>query len=70
MIRKERYALEEVLELVIDHRGKTPTKLKGRWSNEGIPALSAKNIKAGTIVNEESIRFVDNDLYERWIQLN
>ena len=35
--------LEEVLDLIIDHRGKTPKKLGGTWAKSGIPALSAKN---------------------------
>ena len=34
--------LGEVLSLLIDHRGKTPKKLGGDWSREGIPAISAK----------------------------
>jgi len=60
--------LGALLETIIDYRGKTPKKLKGDWSESGIPALSAKNIKHGKIVNEESIRFVDEDLYARWMK--
>ncbi len=59
--------LREVLSLIIDHRGKTPKKLGGNWSKNGIPALSAKNIKGGRIVNEKDIRFVNKELYERWM---
>lgn len=59
--------LGTLLETVIDYRGKTPKKLKSNWSDFGIPALSAKNIKHGKIVNKESIRYVDDDLYTRWM---
>lgn len=63
-----RTTLEELIDKVIDYRGKTPKKLKGNWSSTGIPALSAKNIKGGKIVNEESIRYVDLKLYSRWMK--
>jgi len=59
--------LGEVLSLIIDHRGKTPKKLGGNWSKNGIPALSAKNIKYGQIVNEKDIKFVSRELYEKWM---
>jgi len=59
--------LENLLDILIDHRGITPKKLGGEWSVNGIPALSAKNIKTGKIVNEEDIRFVSQKLYERWM---
>ncbi len=59
--------IEDVTSLIIDHRGKTPKKLNSTWAANGIPALSAKNIKAGYIVNKNSIRFVDRSLYEKWM---
>jgi len=59
--------LENLLDILIDHRGITPKKLDGEWSVNGIPAISAKNIKTGKIVNEEDIRFVSQKLYERWM---
>ena len=62
------YKLGDIVNLVIDYRGKTPLKLGGRWSDSGYRALSAKNIKTGQIVNEESIRFVDVDLYHKWMK--
>ena len=62
------YSLGNLVELVIDYRGKTPLKLGGNWSFSGYRALSAKNIKTGQIVNEESIRFVDEDLYRKWMK--
>ena len=60
--------LKEITELVIDYRGKTPLKLGGEWSNHGYRALSAKNVKTGIIVSEESIRYVNEDLYKKWLK--
>lgn len=60
--------LGDITELVIDYRGKTPLKLGGDWSDRGYRALSAKNIKTGRIVQEESIRFVDEVLYKKWMK--
>lgn len=60
--------LDEVLELIIDYRGKTPKKLGSDWSDEGIMALSAKHIKDGNLVNLEVIKYVSNELYEKWMK--
>lgn len=62
------YSLGDIVNLVIDYRGKTPLKLGGSWSQNGYRALSAKIIKTGAIVNEDSIRFVDEELYRRWMK--
>ena len=61
--------LDDVTELVIDYRGKTPKKLGGYWSDEGYRALSAKNIKNGEIIREDTIRFLDKDLYKKWMKI-
>lgn len=62
-------ALKDITELVIDYRGKTPLKLGGEWSSHrGYRALSAKNVKTGIIVAEDSIRFVDEELYKKWMK--
>lgn len=58
----------DVVELVIDNRGKTPKKLGGNWSDSGYRALSAKNIKMGQIVQPETIRFVDEEMYKKWMK--
>ena len=60
--------LGEIMNLVIDYRGKTPLKLGSSWSDSGYRALSAKNIKTGQIVAEDSIRFVDEELYRKWMK--
>ena len=62
------FSLKDITELVIDYRGKTPLKLGGEWSNHGYRALSAKNVKTGIIVAEESIRYVNEDLYKKWMK--
>ena len=67
MERKE-VTLGEITNLVIDYRGKTPLKLGSSWSDSGYRALSAKNIKTGQIVAEDSIRFVDEELYRKWMK--
>ena len=59
--------LGEIVSLTIDHRGLTPKKLGGDWAEKGYRALSAKNIKTGKIVQTESIRFVDEEMYHRWM---
>lgn len=60
--------LGEITNLVIDYRGKTPLKLGSSWSDSGYRALSAKNIKTGQIVAEDSIRFVGEELYRKWMK--
>ncbi|MGG5415275.1 restriction endonuclease subunit S [Edwardsiella tarda] len=60
--------LEDVTSLIIDHRGKTPKKLGGDWSEEGHPAISAKNIKNGRLVRHDAIRYVDSNLYAKWMK--
>ena len=60
--------LGKIIDLVIDYRGKTPKKLGGDWSNTGYRALSAKNIKTGRIVQTDTIRYVDESLYQKWMK--
>jgi type I restriction enzyme S subunit len=60
--------LDDVVEDIVDYRGKTPTKLGGDWSDEGIIALSALNVKGGRLVNLEKSKRVDEDLYSRWMK--
>lgn len=59
--------LETCISHLIDHRGKTPKKLGGDWSQGGIPALSAKNVKAGRIIRAELTNFVDDEMFRRWM---
>ncbi len=59
--------LGEVISEIIDYQGKTPKKLGGDWSESGIVALSAMNVKHGRLVNLEKAKFVSEKLYERWM---
>lgn len=54
------YALEEVVEKIIDYRGKTPLK-----SIKGVPLITAKVIKDGRINTPEE--FIAEDMYEKWM---
>ena len=60
--------LNEVVDDIVDYRGKTPKKLDGDWADEGILALSALNVKAGRLVSLEKSRHVNEDLYSRWMK--
>lgn len=60
--------LGELTSTIIDHRGKTPKKLGSDWSEVGIPAISAKNIKNNRFINKEKIKYVDQDLYGKWMK--
>lgn len=60
--------LSEIVTTVIDYRGKTPKKLGSAWTDKGYRALSAKNVKTRQIVNEQSIRYVDENLYRKWMK--
>lgn len=61
--------LSSFLELVIDHRGKTPKKLGSDWAENGYRAISALNIKSDGLVKTDSIRFIDEPTYRRWMKV-
>ncbi len=52
--------LEEVMEAIIDYRGKTPKK-----TNEGIPLITAKIVKGGRI--SEPAEFIAESDYDSWM---
>jgi type I restriction enzyme S subunit len=52
--------LEECLEHLIDNRGKTP-----EFFDSGVPALSAKFVKGGDLVNRDSFNYVSHELFEK-----
>ena len=60
--------IEGATSLIIDHRGKTPKKLGSDWSEKGIPAVSAKNVKGGRLVRPDTFNFVSEELYARWMK--
>ena len=61
-------SIDDVVNLIIDYRGKTPKKLGVDWQESGIPAISAKNIKQGQIVRQESIKYVSHEMYQIWMK--
>lgn len=60
--------LGDLLDLVIDYRGKTPKKLGGDFTDSGVPVISAIHIKRGKIVWEERERFVTRDMFLKWMK--
>ncbi|MGF2097733.1 restriction endonuclease subunit S [Mammaliicoccus lentus] len=60
--------LDDLLNLIIDHRGKTPKKLGSDWSEKGMPAISAKNIKNRKLVNVDKIKFINRETYVKWMK--
>jgi len=60
--------IKDVIDKMIDYRGKTPKKLGSDWVKNGIPAISAKNIKHGLIAREDTIRYVDEVTYQKWMK--
>ncbi len=60
-------SLGDALSLIIDHRGKTPKKLGGDWSQFGHRVVSALNIKDSQ-VNSNDHHYIDEALYRRWMQ--
>jgi type I restriction enzyme S subunit len=59
--------LGELLEVLIDHRGKTPKKLGGDFVPTGIPVASAINVKSGRLVFEGAPRCVTPEIFKRWM---
>lgn len=60
--------LGECVNLVIDCRGKTPGKLGGDWVDKGVRVVSALNVHGGFIDNEDQIRCVSQEMYNKWMQ--
>lgn len=60
-------ALGSLIELVIDHRGKTPNKLGGDFTESGVPVVSAIHIKDDSIKWSERYRYVTYEMFERWM---
>ena len=61
--------LNDVIELVIDHRGKTPKKLGfDDFFSEGYPVLSAKHVKTSGLVNLDAMRFANEEIYKKWMK--
>ena len=64
------YNFLDLIEKIIDFRGKTPKKLKSTWSTKGHIALSALNVKQGYVDKNASVHFGNDDLYKIWMTGN
>lgn len=62
--------LANLLELIIDHRGKTPNKMGFEdFSTSGIPVLSARHVKTEGLVDVSSMRFASHEMYKKWMSV-
>ena len=60
--------LGDLLEVVIDHRGKTPKKMGGTdFTAVGVPVVSAIHVKDGRVEWGQRERYVPYEMYERWM---
>jgi len=64
---RQRACLGDILTQIIDHRGRTPKKLGGDFCSSGIRVLSAKNVKNGCIDYTSDMRYVSQEMYQRWM---
>lgn len=55
------HTLENILENLIDYRGKTPKK-----STSGVRLVTAKVIKDG-FINDEPAEYISDDIYDEWM---
>lgn len=60
----------DVLDKIIDFRGRTPKKLNMDWSNAGYLALSAVNVKKGYIDYNVEAKYGGKELYKKWMKGN
>jgi len=67
LMKLETFPLGELIDEIIDHRGVTPKKLGGDWVEEGIPVISAKNIKNYRLTKREKIRFITKKMGQKWM---
>jgi len=54
------------LDVLIDHRGKTPKKLGGDFESAGVPVASALLVRDGRLDLSQA-RFVSPELYRKWM---
>ncbi|WP_145587806.1 restriction endonuclease subunit S [Yersinia aldovae] len=61
--------LGNLLELIIDHRGKTPKKMGFEdFHSQGYPVLSAKHVKTEGLANLDALRFANEAMYKKWMK--
>lgn len=60
-------ALGQVLDRIMDYRGRTPKKLGMDWGGGDILALSANNVQMGAIDLQREAYYGSDRLYSRWM---
>ncbi|MCG5457768.1 restriction endonuclease subunit S [Micromonospora sp. PSH03] len=60
--------LGDALEALIDHRGKTPKKMGGDFTEKGAKVISALLVKGGSIDLSQA-RCVSDEMYEKWMRV-
>lgn len=63
-----RISLGDALDVLIDHRGKTPKKLGGDWADDGHRVVSALNVKDGR-VDANDHHYISSEMYARWMKV-
>lgn len=63
-----RVSLGDALDVLIDHRGKTPKKLGGDWTDDGHRVISALNVKDGR-VDANDHHYISSEMYARWMKV-
>lgn len=59
--------IDELCDLIMDFRGRTPKKLGMDWGNGDIPALSANNVLHRRIDFQKETNYGSSALYEKWM---
>jgi type I restriction enzyme, S subunit len=63
----EPVTIDQAVELIIDHRGRTPKKLGGDFAELGVQVISAKNVYDGRLHPGDNLRFVPPEMAARWM---
>lgn len=63
----ENLVIDDIIDKILDFRGRTPLKLGLEWGNGEIPALSAKNVRSGYIDFRKECYLGDDKLYDAWM---
>lgn len=59
--------INDIIDKVLDFRGKTPKKIGLEWGNGNIQALSANNVKMGYIDFSRECNYASDELYTKWM---
>lgn len=65
---RTRVALGDALDVLIDHRGKTPKKLGGDWTSSGHRVVSALNVK-GSRIDDNHHHYISPAMYASWMKV-